>query len=200
MSSGLGLIFVPLLLLFYLESMPFVLAKSTPMKTLKYTFFLFLMLVASRQQAQTDTSKSATTLTWYTDVAKANEISKATNKPLFALFTGSDWCVWCKRLQKDVFSKPEFIQWANKNVVLLELDFPRSKQLSPEMMQQNASLQQAFNVQGYPTIWVFYLHPKATNSFDIEALGSLGYPQGAETGKEQLKFLKDAKDVLAKKK
>ena len=158
--------------------------------------FSFLMLSLAIN-AQHDTSKAG--LTWYTDIVKANDISVATNKPLFAFFTGSDWCVWCHRLQANVFAKPEFIKWAKENVVLVELDFPRGKTLSPEITQQNASLQQTFQVQGYPTVWMFFLHKKKdAQGFDIEALGSLNYPQ-AEPGKEQIKFISDGNALLKKK-
>ena len=47
-------------------------------------------------------------LEWHTDVNKAINISLQNGKPLFFFFTGSDWCGWCKRLQKEVFFKPEF--------------------------------------------------------------------------------------------
>jgi thioredoxin-related protein len=131
---------------------------------------------------------------------KANEISQATNKPIFAFFTGSDWCGWCKKLERDVFSKAEFVKWAKENVILLELDFPRTKTLSPELMQQNQSLQQAFQVRGYPTIWLFFLTKSKDGTMrDINPLGSLGYPQGAEPGKEQVKFLQDGDSLLLKK-
>jgi protein disulfide-isomerase len=136
-------------------------------------------------------------LTWYTDIMKANEASKASKKPIFAFFTGSDWCGWCHKLERDVFSKPSFIQWAKNNVVLLELDFPRKKQLSQELMQQNHSLQQTFKVQGYPTIWLFYLtQENNSKNMNINALGSLGYPSGAVQGKEEVKFLNDANAIL----
>jgi thioredoxin-related protein len=149
--------------------------------------------------AQTDHSKKEGGLAWYTDIMKANEVSQSTNKPIFAFFTGSDWCGWCKKLERDVFSKPEFIKWAKNNVVLLELDFPRTKTLSPELQQQNQSLQQTFQVRGYPTIWLFFLNKGKEGTFDINALGSLGYPQGAEQGKEEVKFLDDANPLLLKK-
>jgi protein disulfide-isomerase len=100
-----------------------------------------------------------------------------------------------------VFAKPEFVKWAKEKVILLELDFPRAKQLPAELAQQNSSLQQAFNVQGYPTIWIFYLEKdKATPNMNINALGSLGYPSGAEAGKEEVMFLSNANNILAKKK
>lgn len=143
-------------------------------------------------------ASNAEKLVWYSDLMQANEISKSTKKPIFAFFTGSDWCGWCHKLQRDVFEKPEFIEWASKNVVLLELDFPRNKQLPQEVIQQNYGLQQAFNVAGYPTIWMFFLaKDDATQKFNIAALGSLGYPQQAQVGREEVKFLQDANRVLA---
>ena len=139
-------------------------------------------------------------LIWHTDLMKAQEVSVATGKPLFAFFTGSDWCPWCKKLQRDVFSKLEFIQWAEKNVVLLELDFPGNKAQSPAQIEQNTTLQQVFQVRGYPTVWLFFLHKEENNTnYRIERLGSLGYPSGAEAGKEERKFLKEATAILQKK-
>ena len=55
-------------------------------------------------------------------------------------FTGSDWCGWCIRLQKEVFFKPEFKKWANKNVVLVELDFPKRTKLDEKTLRQNRKL------------------------------------------------------------
>ncbi len=137
-------------------------------------------------------------LVWHTDVLKVQQISNATNKPIFAFFTGSDWCGWCHKLQREVFAKPEFVEWANKNVVLLELDFPRRKELPAELVQQNNGLQQAFQIKGYPTIWMFYLQKNdETKQLTIAPLGSLGYPQGFEVGKEEQKFLSDANQILS---
>ena len=99
--------------------------------------------------------KSSDGLEWHTDLMKVHELSEKTKKPIFAFFTGSDWCGWCIKLQNNVFSKPEFIAWAKANVILLELDYPRAKQLPPALVAQNANMQQAFGVSGYPTVWLF---------------------------------------------
>jgi thioredoxin-related protein len=145
------------------------------------------------QEKKTDKNE----LFWYTDANKAGEASNSSKKPIFAFFTGSDWCGWCHKLEREVFEKAEFKAWAAKNVILLELDFPRKKQLPAELMQQNNALQQAFKVQGYPTIWLFYLtKDEANNKQNINALGSLGYPEGAVQGKEEVKFLADANKIL----
>lgn len=169
---------------------------------MKSVLMFFAMLMATTQfscTAQTETAPASNGLEWHTDLAKARAISEETKKPIFGFFTGSDWCGWCHRLQANVFAKPAFVEWAKKNVVLLELDFPRRKQLPQELAQQNAGLQQAFQVTGYPTIWLFYAAPDATGQrFNLNALGSLGYPSGAESGKEEVKFLADANAILQK--
>jgi thioredoxin-related protein len=115
---------------------------------------------------------------WHTDVNKAITISVETGKPLFFFFTGSDWCGWCKRLQKEVFFKSEFAIWANKNVVLIELDFPRRTKLSDELQKQNRGLQQMFGVRGYPTIWFVTPEIQEDNKINFTKLGSQGYVAG----------------------
>jgi thioredoxin-related protein len=163
---------------------------------MKTSFAVFSFIVLSFTAFSQDKKGE---LTWYTDLVKANEAAVTDKKPIFAFFTGSDWCFWCKKLQNDVFSKQEFKDWAKKNVVLLELDFPRSKQLSPENAQQNNELQQLFQVRGYPTIWMFNMtKDETTGKYNISTLGSLGYPQGAMQGKEEVKFLEDSNALLEK--
>lgn len=122
-----------------------------------------------------DAKYEATHAGWLVDVDDAFAKSKKTGKPILANFTGSDWCGWCKRLSAAVFVQDEFKKWADKNVVLLELDFPRRKEIPQEIQNQNASLQQAFRVSGYPTIWVFDLDKDKNNQYSIKALGKTGY-------------------------
>lgn len=137
-------------------------------------------------------------LTWYTSLDKANEVSKKENKPIFGFFTGSDWCGWCHKLQREVFAKDKFIKWANDKVVLLELDFPKKKKLPDDLAKQNRELQQAFQVRGYPTCWIFYADKdKETDHYNLTALGQLGYPRGAVQGKEEDKFIETADKFLA---
>lgn len=113
---------------------------------------------------------------WLVDLDQAYELSRKSGKPILANFTGSDWCGWCKKLDAEVFSKTTFQDWAKKNVILLELDFPRRKQIPEKNRQQNAAMQQAMQIQGYPTIWVLTLDKDATTgSYKINALGRAGY-------------------------
>ncbi len=152
----------------------------------KIAITLFLILGSLTIQAQE--------LTWQTDINKAMEISKKSKKPLFLFFTGSDWCGWCIRLQKEVFKTPEFEKWAKKNVVLVELDFPRRTAQDPAIQKQNAELQQTFAVQGYPTVW-FVNASKKDGKINLEKLGSSGYLAGGPTA-----WLANADQILANKK
>ena len=140
---------------------------------MKNTFFLlFIVLFSANLSAQKEQ------LTWYTDLNEASKISAKTNKPLMLFFTGSDWCGWCIRLQKEVFYKPEFIEWANDNVVLVDIDFPKNKsKQSTELQQQNNMLQQQFGIQGYPTIH-FVRPDKIDGKTNLTSLGNTGYRAG----------------------
>ena len=117
-------------------------------------------------------------LVWHDDLQKAIAISQKENKPLMLFFTGSDWCGWCVRLQKEVFFKPEFTKWAKENVVLVELDFPRKKAQAKEVKTQNAQLQQQFQVRGYPTIWFVKADKNSSGQVNLSQLGKTGYVKG----------------------
>ena len=122
-------------------------------------------------------SVHAQELKWETNIDKAMEVSSKTKKPMLLFFTGSDWCGWCIRLQNEVLKTPEFTKWANENVVLVELDFPRRTPQSEEIKQQNQGLQQAFQIRGYPTIWLVN-GSKIDGKVNFEQLGSTGYVAG----------------------
>ncbi|MBY5957244.1 thioredoxin family protein [Membranicola marinus] len=131
---------------------------------------------------------------WMVSVEEAQAVSQKTGKPIMANFTGSDWCGWCKRLTASVFSKDEFKKWADENVVLLELDFPRRTKLPKEIQQQNYSLQKAFKVTGYPTVWVFYLKPnEETGQMNIDPVGRTGYKPSAKA------FIDEVDQMIAAK-
>lgn len=152
----------------------------------KLALTLFLVLGSMTIQAQE--------LTWQTDMNKAMELSKKSHKPLLLFFTGSDWCGWCMRLQKEVMKTPEFTKWANDNVILVELDFPRNTPQSPEIKKQNMELQQTFAIQGYPTVW-FVNASKKDGKINLEKLGSTGYVAGGPSA-----WLAGADKILGKKK
>ena len=112
---------------------------------------------------------------WLTDYKKAQQEAKATNKLLLVNFTGSDWCGFCIVLDRQVFSQSQFKDYASKNLVLLEIDFPRMggpkwKAQSDTLRNQNVELAQKYGVFGFPTIVVL--------DGDGKMVGQLGYMEG----------------------
>jgi protein disulfide-isomerase len=107
---------------------------------------------------------------WSDDYAKSLERAKAENKMVLLDFTGSDWCGWCKKLNREVFSTPKFEEYARANLVLVEIDFPRSKAQTDAVKAQNEALQQQYRIRGYPTIIVLNAVGKQ--------VGQLGYMEG----------------------
>jgi thioredoxin-related protein len=115
---------------------------------------------------------------WLDDYKKAQQEAKASNKLLLLNFTGSDWCGWCIRLDKDVFSQSDFKDYASKNLVLLELDFPwpsgaRAQGQAAALKKQNLELAQQYQVHGFPTLIV--LDGNGQKLWEFE-----GYLPGAE--------------------
>ena len=137
------------------------------------------------------TTQAQETLTWHTNLDKAIALSTAESKPIFMFFTGSDWCGWCIRLQKEVFKTPEFEAWAKEKVVLLELDFPRRTPQPEEIKIQNSNLQQFFQVQGYPSIWITKAQT-IDGKTSFEKIGMTGYLAGGPTP-----WLANADTILA---
>ena len=107
---------------------------------------------------------------WTTDYKAALEQAKADDRRVFLFFTGSDWCSWCKRLNREILSTPEFQKFAGEKLVLVELDFPKSKAQPAPVKEQNAKLAQQFKIEGYPTVIVLDSSGKK--------VGELGYQEG----------------------
>lgn len=119
---------------------------------------------------------------WMTDYDAALAKAKAENKPVLINFTGSDWCGWCIKLKGEVFNKPEFTAFADHNVILLELDFPRRKQMPATARRANQALLEKYGVEGLPTILV--------TDGDGKPKGQLGYEPGGPPA-----FIKELKTV-----
>jgi len=113
---------------------------------------------------------SVEALEWETDFNKASSAAKASGKYIMLDFSGSDWCGWCIKLEKEVFSQEAFKDFAEKNLVCVLVDFPRKKKQTGEQKQQNRDLATKYGIQGYPTIII--LDP------DGEPVDKTGYLQG----------------------
>lgn len=124
------------------------------MKQSRYRVFLLAVLAGAfffslATQAEPEAVEHSG---WMSDFEAAKAKAAAENKPMLVDFTGSDWCIWCVKLDDEVFSKPGFQDYAKANLILVEIDFPRKKEQSAALKQQNEALVQKYGVRGFPTI------------------------------------------------
>ena len=88
---------------------------------------------------------------WTDDFEAAKKLSKEKNLPLMLDFTGSDWCGWCKLMDRKVFAEKTWDDWAKANLVCVTVDFPRAaSKVSPKTRAQNEKLLARFGVQVFP--------------------------------------------------
>ncbi len=113
---------------------------------------LFIPTACSSSESSESGVISEGGINWITDVKTAQATAATEGKPIFAFFTGSDWCGWCKRLEAQVFSHKEFQDYARENLVMLMLDFPRRSAQAPAQRRANESMAKQYGVRGFPTI------------------------------------------------
>ena len=107
---------------------------------------------------------------WTISMEQAAAEAEASGKMILLNFTGSDWCIWCQKLTGEVFSQPEFLSWADENLVMVFLDFPSSIVQEDRVVEQNQILQQALGIQGFPTLLLL--------DNDLTPLLQTGYREG----------------------
>lgn len=109
-------------------------------------------ILIARDKFQHSAASSGEGPAWLTSHPDALAQAKKDGKIILADFTGSDWCGFCQRLKRDVLDTADFKEWADKELVPLELDFPNGKQLPADLAKQNQELKARFGVRGFPTI------------------------------------------------
>ena len=120
----------------------------------------------SDQSSATEPNNNA----WFTNFNKAKAKAIKEQKPMLIDFTGSDWCGWCIKLDKEVFSQADFQEFASNSLVLVEIDFPKNKMQPEELKVQNKALAEKYSIRGFPTILL--LSPEA------ELIEKTGYQSG----------------------
>lgn len=118
----------------------------------------------------TATFGAAPSAPWLADLPTAQGTAKREGKFVLIHFSGSDWCGWCMKLRKDVFSKSEFEAYAKSNLILVTIDFPKHKRLPAATESANQRVAEQFQVQGFPTL--ILLDSQGTK------LGAVNYAQG----------------------
>lgn len=95
---------------------------------------------------------------WQYNFEKAKEIALKERKPIILVFSGSDWCGPCIKLDNQIWKSDEFKTYSAKNYILVKADFPRKKSnsLSKEQLAHNENLAEKYNKKGYfPMVIVF---------------------------------------------
>ncbi|MDX9853647.1 MAG: thioredoxin family protein [Tenuifilaceae bacterium] len=109
------------------------------MKKLIFTFLLSFsgLFFASAQE-------------WYYNLEQAKSDALNGDKLIVMVFQGSDWCAPCIKLDKEIWSNPEFRTYWKEHYALVKVDFPRKKQNKPTPEQEayNKKLAEEFNKSG----------------------------------------------------
>lgn len=108
---------------------------------------------------------------WSTDYEAARVSAAKSGKKLMLDFTGSDWCIYCQKLDAEVLSTPEFKSFA-RDYVLVCVDFPKATELPAVEKKQNDALGERFKIEGYPTLIV-------TDASGTEVRRAVGYEPGS---------------------
>ncbi len=125
--------------------------------------FMLLMLVVF-------VSTGVFSQNWQTNFKEAQEEAQKSKKPIVLIFSGSDWCAPCIKLDTQIFQSDAFKAYSDKEAVLVRADFPRRKQnaLSETLQNQNRALAEMYNPNGFFP-FVLLLDAQGT------VLGELGY-------------------------
>jgi thioredoxin-related protein len=118
------------------------------MQKLKHLLLIGVLLVTARTNAAS----------WLTDLNAGRTQAQQEGKFVMINFTGSDWCPWCIKLRQEVFSQPEFETFASRNLVLVEIDFPKRTPQAAAVQKANSSLVTQYKVDRFPTL--IFLNPQ----------------------------------------
>jgi len=126
---------------------------------------------------------------WLIDVKQAKEQAAKEGKALLMDFTGSDWCAPCKLLKSNVLESEAFKEFAEKNFVLLEVDFPNDKKkISKQTRAQNDKLNDEYKIKAFPSIVILDKNGK-----------EVGREEGY-FGESPAEYIKKIETILAKTK
>jgi len=91
----------------------------------------------------------------HAELVNALDTAKSEGKCVFLVFSGSDWCGWCIKLEDEVLSRREFKEYAEDHLVVVTADFPRCRSdQSEDLMKRNEQLARDFGVRGFPTVLI----------------------------------------------
>jgi thioredoxin-related protein len=106
-------------------------------KALILLLFIGISVIASAQN-------------WETNIDKAKNRAAQENKNIILVFSGSDWCIPCMRLEKNIWESADFISYSKEHFIMLRADFPKKKAnaLSKDQQADNDKLAETYNKDG----------------------------------------------------
>ena len=124
---------------------------------------------------KTQKGKTSTPEGFTDNLGDALAKAKSEGKLVYACFSGSDWCGWCIKLEREVLSKSEFVDGVKNDFVLVFIDSPRNKSLLSEYAKKaNKGLAKKYGIRGYPTALIL--------DGDGNTIGKTGYRKGGAKG------------------
>ena len=88
---------------------------------------------------------------WLNNFDEAKQVAQSKDQKIILVFSGSDWCAPCIKLEKEIWETEEFKAFSKSNFVMLRADFPRRKKnvLSKDLQEQNNNLAEKYNKNGF---------------------------------------------------
>lgn len=108
--------------------------------------------------------------TWETNFDEAKSKAAQEGKDVVLVFSGSDWCIPCMKLEREIWESDDFKSYSKEHFILLRADFPKKKAdaLPKEQQEKNDKLAEMYNKQGlFPLVLVLNKQGKV--------LGTTGY-------------------------
>ena len=122
------------------------------MHDIKRVTFVFSAIVFAALSAFGGSMSKSVPKGWTEDYKKACLNAKTGGKLVLLAFSGSDWCGWCVKMDRDIYSQKKFISKAKHKFALVMIDNPKDRSiLSPLAKSQNRALCETFKVSGFPT-------------------------------------------------
>ena len=108
---------------------------------------------ATQANACVEAAGKSTPLGFTDDLEAACAEAAKAGKMVLAVFSGSDWCHWSKALEKNYLSKPEFVEAAKKDFVLVFIDSPKDRSILSDLaVSNNNGLVEKYKIKEFPAV------------------------------------------------
>ena len=156
--------------------------KKTILGTIAAVFAATALAATSTPQGFTD------------NLDEALKSAKANKRYVVAVFSGSDWCGWCKKLEKEILSTETFRKGAVGRYELVYIDNPRNQDLLSEHgKENNRKLTSKYDIHGFPTVLILDADGKKVAEMGYDAGGPEKYLEKIE---EEVKYGPDIKKYI----